>query len=141
MIEDESQHFVGKVAQKLILECDGKILVCRGVGDTLWEFPGGRLNNDGSPKENLLREIKEELGMIIPDAHPFHVSFSIHMQSNTNRLLVTYHTLVQDDEFVLDTDELEEARWIMPEELMVLPIFDETREAGERFLQLRNSLI
>lgn len=36
-------HFVGKIAQKAVIEHDGKVFVVRGIGDSLWEFPGGYL--------------------------------------------------------------------------------------------------
>jgi ADP-ribose pyrophosphatase YjhB (NUDIX family) len=43
-----SEHFVGKVAQKALIEKDGKILFVQyPVGDAaegLWDLPGGRLN-------------------------------------------------------------------------------------------------
>lgn len=138
MIEDDSKHFIGKVAQKAILECNGQILVCRGINENLWEFPGGRLNNDGSPQENLKREIQEELGIVIDVAHPFHVSYSIHVQSNTKRIFIAYHSIVDDNVFVLDADELSEAKWIMPEDLVLLEMFDDSREASDQFLKFKN---
>ncbi|MDP3980730.1 MAG: NUDIX domain-containing protein [Chlamydiota bacterium] len=60
MKDDELQHFIGKVSQKAIIINNDQILVCRGIGDSLWEFPGGRLHNEGTPQENLIREVKED---------------------------------------------------------------------------------
>lgn len=46
----------------------GKILVCqRRKGDAfqlLWEFPGGKLEAGESPAEALVRELREELGVV-----------------------------------------------------------------------------
>lgn len=47
-----------------IIKKDGKILVTeRGYGEFehLWEFPGGKIEDNESKEEALIREIKEEL--------------------------------------------------------------------------------
>lgn len=134
MIENESLHFVGKVAQKAIIRFHNKILVCRGVGDTLWEFPGGRLNNEGSPYENLAREIQEELGMSIEEIKPYHVITSLHLRTNTRRILIGYHATASRDTYTLDPDELEEAKWISIEELQIFPFFDDCRELADYYV-------
>ena len=51
-----------------ILEKDGKILIAkRKTGDELfaglWEFPGGKIEEDESPEECMARELKEELNI------------------------------------------------------------------------------
>lgn len=134
MIQDEHMHFIGKVAQKAIIEHSGKILVCRGNGDSLWEFPGGRLNQDGSPLENLIREIYEELEMQIHSIKPLHVCYSLHVQSNTKRFFIAYLAQTNHPHFNLDENELEEAKWITPDELKDISLFEDCREAANYFL-------
>lgn len=55
-----------------IIEKNGKILIAqRANGKHLagfWEFPGGKLEPDETPKACLIREIKEELNL---DVEPF----------------------------------------------------------------------
>lgn len=52
-----------------IIRCDDKILICkRGAGgncEYLWEFPGGKQEENESLTECLERECKEELGITI----------------------------------------------------------------------------
>lgn len=50
-----------------VIERDGQILVGqRRAGDRFqfkWEFPGGKVEPDEDPKEALVRELQEELGI------------------------------------------------------------------------------
>ncbi|MFN7160775.1 MAG: NUDIX hydrolase [Candidatus Gracilibacteria bacterium] len=135
MIEDEAQHFVGKIAQKAIIEYQDKFLVCRPTKDSLWEFPGGRLNNEGTPYENLEREVTEELSICIKNIRALHVIFSLHVKSNTKRILIGYHAYADTDICILDKDEVEEIRWISKEELKAIALFDDCREIADYFLE------
>lgn len=70
--EISGTHFLGEVGQKVILEREGKVLLCRGIGSTSWDLPGGRLNKDEDPQTGLRREIKEELGIEVILKEPFY---------------------------------------------------------------------
>ena len=134
-MEDQSKHFVGNVAQKAVIEKDGTVLVCRGVGDTVWEFPGGRLHADESPEEGLKREIKEELGLVIKVDSPICVTRSFHQQAKAWQVLIGYRCdIVDSSAEKLDTTELDEIRWISKEELKALPMFDDCREVADVYL-------
>ncbi|MBW2433964.1 MAG: NUDIX domain-containing protein [Deltaproteobacteria bacterium] len=56
-----------KVVTAAILEKDGKILIARRKADDRqagqWEFPGGTLESDETPRECLQREMREEFGI------------------------------------------------------------------------------
>lgn len=131
----ESQHFVGNVAQKAIIEKDGKILVCRGIGDEIWEFPGGRLHAGETPREGISREIKEELGVEIAVGAPVDVIRSFHGQTKQWQVFTAYMcTLGECADIIMDKGELEELRWVSREELKELPMFDDCREVANVFL-------
>lgn len=119
----ESTHFSGKVTQKAIIERDGKILVCRGIGDSIWEFPGGRLNAGEVPVEGLAREIQEEFGLTVADIRPLHVEPSFHIKNQTHQLLIAYTCSAPASELQVDANEVEEYKWVTREELSVLPMF------------------
>jgi 8-oxo-dGTP pyrophosphatase MutT (NUDIX family) len=43
---------------------DGLILACRRRHSELWSYPGGKVGEGESPLEALLRELKEETGLV-----------------------------------------------------------------------------
>jgi ADP-ribose pyrophosphatase YjhB (NUDIX family) len=123
-MEDKDKHFLGNVAQKAIIERDGKILVCRGIGDKVWELPGGRLHTEEVPAEGIAREIREELGLEIKDIKPFRVERSFHYKSNAYQVLIAYTCTCDSTDIQVDATELEEIKWVSKEELQTLPMFD-----------------
>ena len=135
-MKDETKHFVGKIAQKAVIEKDGRILVCLGIGDSVWEFPGGRLHVDESPGEGLRREIFEELNISVVVRGPIHVCRSLHTKSGAWRVLIAYHCSVEGEGIIkMDPEEVEEMQWVLPEELKTLPMFADCREVADVFLK------
>ena len=63
------------VAVGVVLSVTGEVLVARRSSDVhqggLWEFPGGKQENQESSRQALQREIFEELGLTIRKCRPF----------------------------------------------------------------------
>ena len=57
------------VAACALIDADGRVLLAqRPEGKTLaglWEFPGGKVEPGETPEETLIRELKEELGIVV----------------------------------------------------------------------------
>lgn len=140
-MENEEVHFVGNVAQKAIIEKDAKILVCRGMGDSVWEFPGGRLHEGELPQDGVMREIKEELGVSITVHEPLHVCRSHHKKANKWNTFIAYRCSLEEEHIEkANLEEIEEATWVSLEELKNLPMFDDCREAADVFLKTKHGL-
>ena len=134
-MEDKQKHFLGNVTQKAIIEKNGKVLVCRGIGDKVWEFPGGRLHMGEAPVEGIAREIREELGIEIKNIRPFRVEPSFHFKSNMHQVFIAYLSTCDSVEMKVDATEVEETEWISKEELQTLPMFDDCESVKTAFLK------
>lgn len=64
-----------EVAAAVILRPDGSFLLGRrppgGFYSGYWEFPGGKVEAGESPRDALVRELQEELGITVEQAHPW----------------------------------------------------------------------
>ena len=64
-----------EVSAAVILRADGAFLLGRrppgGIYAGYWEFPGGKIEAGESPRQALVRELHEELGILVDVAHPW----------------------------------------------------------------------
>ena len=60
------------VAACALVDADGRVLLAqRPEGKPmsgLWEFPGGKVETGERPEETLIRELEEELGIVVKEA-------------------------------------------------------------------------
>ena len=67
------KHF--HVAAGILRDAAGRILIterrCDGPFDGLWEFPGGKIGADETPRDALKRELAEEIGIEITASQPY----------------------------------------------------------------------
>jgi 8-oxo-dGTP diphosphatase len=100
-----------------LIERNGRVLIARrknGVAHGLkWEFPGGKVEPNESPKECVQRELQEELGIRVEVGSLFcladydYPDFSI-------RLAVYCVSSLAGEPIALEHDEI---RWVTPEEI------------------------
>ncbi len=63
MISEDARHSVSVAG--VVIDEDGRALVIRRRDNAHWEPPGGILERDETITEGLLREVKEETGLIV----------------------------------------------------------------------------
>ncbi len=121
---------MGEVAQKAIIEKEGKVLLVRFPKDEVFEIPGGRLNKNEQPRDGLAREIKEELGIDVTLGEPCYVAVVKFVFDNNDRYVVCFRALLKDasEVFTLDPNEVCEIKWIGKEEVETVPMYDVYRE-------------
>ncbi len=140
MAKEGEKHYVGMVAQKAIIENDeNKILIVLPTGISTWDLPGGRLNQDEVPKDALLREIQEELGISVEVGNAVFAD----MWGNDNpakiRYFVAFACSLSDpnETFMLEASEISDIKWIGKDEFQSLPLFDICKRALEAYFNKR----
>jgi 8-oxo-dGTP diphosphatase len=82
------------VAACALVDADGRVLLAeRPPGKTmagLWEFPGGKVEAGERPETSLIRELKEELGIVVEEACLAPLTFASHAYADFHLLMPLY---------------------------------------------------
>jgi len=115
-----------KTALAVIVDKNDKILICLSDRDNMhWKFPQGGIENYESPKQALIREIKEELNIDIDEneilneseieSYFFDNGFEIKLHPFLIRHNIRNNIQISPDEFC-------DFQWIKPEEVETLKL-------------------
>lgn len=101
-----------------IIEKDGQFLLTQRPKDKhnglRWEFPGGKLNFGEDPRDCLVREIKEELGINI-EAKEI-MEYSSHVYGEEKHIvLLAFHCKFISGE--IKKLEINDYAWVYPEDM------------------------
>jgi len=79
------------VAACALVDTDGRVLLAqRPAGKPmagLWEFPGGKVEGGERPEQTLIRELKEELGILVNEACLAPLTFASHAYPDFHLLM------------------------------------------------------
>jgi len=82
------------VVAAALVDSDDRVLIAqRPAGKTLaglWEFPGGKLEAGERPEEALIRELNEELGVVVKPACLAPFTFASHAYEDFHLLMPLY---------------------------------------------------
>jgi 8-oxo-dGTP diphosphatase len=122
MTPDNAKSVILVVAAALV-DPDGRVLLAqRPPGKAmagLWEFPGGKIEVGETPERALIREMEEELGILVkePCLAPF--TFASHAYAGFHLLMPLY--LCRRWEGVPAPREHVAIRWVRPHDLIANP--------------------
>ena len=104
------------VSAVALIDVDGRVLISkRPEGKTmagLWEFPGGKVEENETPEDALIRELKEELGLDITESCLAALSFASHVYTDFHLLMPLFVCRVWKG--VPEPKEGQEIRWVRP---------------------------
>jgi len=106
---------------------DGSVLVAKRDGDQhlagTWEFPGGKVEPDEDPADAVLRELREETGLIATSAEPL----LVFVHDYPDRRLRFHAFVVRSESGEVTLDRGREPAWVAPASLDGLPMPDANR--------------
>lgn len=112
------------VSAALIVDEADRVLVVRKQGTTRFMQPGGKPEPGETPAQTLIRELHEELGVLLEegDLRPLGRFISAAANEPGHRVIADAFAASIDPTAVTVQAELEELRWITPADVAALPL-------------------
>ena len=112
------------VAACALIDPDGRILLAqRPPGRSmagLWEFPGGKVEAGERPEQSLIRELEEELGIIVEEPCLAPLTFASHRYADFHLLMPLY--VCRKWEGTVQPREGQALAWVRPNRLRDYPM-------------------
>ncbi len=107
------------VAACALIDPDGRVLIAqRPQGKQmagLWEFPGGKVERGERPEQTLIRELKEELGIVVREDCLAPLTFASHVYPDFHLLMPLY--VCRRWEGMVTATEGQQLAWVKPNRL------------------------
>ncbi len=112
------------VAACALVDADARVLIAqRPAGRPmagLWEFPGGKVEAGERPENTLMRELKEELGIIVDEACLAPLTFASHNYPDFHLLMPLY--ICRRWQGTVTALEGQTLAWVRPNRLREYPM-------------------
>jgi len=112
------------VAACALIDADGRVLLAqRPAGKAmagLWEFPGGKVEPGERPEQSLIRELAEELGIVVDEACLAPLTFASHGYPDFHLLMPLY--VCRRWEGIVAAQEGQRLAWVRPARLRDYPM-------------------
>ena len=112
------------VAACALVDPDGRVLIAqRPEGKPmagLWEFPGGKVEAGETPEQTLIRELEEELGIVVKEACLAPLTFASHSYPDFHLLMPLFICRRWDG--MVTAREGQRLTWVRPNRLRDYPM-------------------
>jgi 8-oxo-dGTP diphosphatase len=112
------------VAACALIDPDGRVLLAqRPAGKPmagLWEFPGGKVEAGERPEQTLIRELKEELAIVVNEACLAPLTFASHSYPDFHLLMPLY--VCRRWQGTVTAQEGQMLVWVRPNKLRDYPM-------------------
>ncbi|CAN7291298.1 (deoxy)nucleoside triphosphate pyrophosphohydrolase [Phyllobacterium sp. LjRoot231] len=119
-----SEHPILLVTACALVDADGRVLLTqRPEGKSLaglWEFPGGKVDPGETPEESLIRELHEELGIIVKPACLAPLTFASHTYETFHLLMPLF--ICRRYEGIPRGMEGQVLKWVRPKDMRDYPM-------------------
>jgi len=82
------------VAACALVDADGRVLLAQRPPNKpmpgLWEFPGGKVEANERPEDTLIRELREELNIVVSEPCLAPLTFASHLYPDFHLLMPLY---------------------------------------------------
>ncbi|MFC1649902.1 NUDIX hydrolase [Patescibacteria group bacterium] len=134
-MDNPEKHLLAKIGQyALITNNKSQVLMLERKRSKNWSLPGGRLDKEDKDwQEALVREIKEETGLMVTNLKPFDVKLI--EDPYQIKYCVFFVAKTSDTNALQTSKEHSSSKWVMGKELAGLVIDDEpkVRQVLEHF--------
>ncbi|MFF1540897.1 NUDIX domain-containing protein [Microbacterium sp. NPDC058269] len=112
------------VSAAVIVDEAGRVLVVRKQGTSMFMQPGGKPEAGESAAQTLIRELDEELGLVLDESalRPLGTFVSAAANEPGHRVVAEAFATSVDPGAVTVQAELAELRWITPADVATLPL-------------------
>jgi 8-oxo-dGTP diphosphatase len=112
------------VAACALIDPGGRVLIAqRPPGRSmagLWEFPGGKVEPGERPEVSLIRELKEELGIVVKEECLAPLTFASHLYRDFHLFMPLY--VCRRWEGIVEAREAQKLKWVGPRDLRNYPM-------------------
>jgi 8-oxo-dGTP diphosphatase len=112
------------VAAVALIDTDCRVLIAqRPEGKPLpglWEFPGGKVEMDERPEQALIRELHEELGILVEEACLAPLTFASFAYEEFHLLMPLY--ICRRWKGFVVARENQKLKWVLPKDLRAYPM-------------------
>jgi 8-oxo-dGTP diphosphatase len=112
------------VAACALVDADGRVLIAqRPAGRPmagLWEFPGGKIEPGERPEQTLIRELKEELAIVVTEPCLAPLTFASHAYPDFHLLMPLF--VCRRWEGTPTAVEGQALKWVRPNQLRDFPM-------------------
>lgn len=112
-------------AAGIVLKNDRIFIALRNPGGDMgqrWEFPGGKVEDEESFEETLIREYKEEFGINVTVGR--HIADAVFLHGEKTVSLSAFEVIFPEDVQNFILTEHTETKWIQFDEIKKLPFVD-----------------
>lgn len=119
-----------RVSAAIVTDAAGRALVVRKRGTEAFMQPGGKPEPGERPDESLVRELAEEIGVVVPTTalEPLGVFETDAANEPGHRVVADAYALRLEPEDVTIGAEIAEARWIAADEASAIPLAPLSRD-------------